>query len=62
MKPEYESVAAMTAPCVNEVIRESYGTVFIIGPFNYPIFCTVRIHFFFHLISFLLILSYFTLN
>lgn len=41
MQPEYESVAVMTAPSVNEVIREPYGVVFIIGPFNYPVFCTV---------------------
>lgn len=57
MKPEYESVAAMTAPCVNEIIRESYGTIFIIGPFNYPIFCTVSS--LFHFSSFFLLFIYF---
>jgi aldehyde dehydrogenase (NAD+) len=41
MQPEYESVSVTTAPSVNEVIHESYGTIFIIGPFNYPIFCTI---------------------
>jgi acyl-CoA reductase-like NAD-dependent aldehyde dehydrogenase len=43
MQPEYDNVAVLTAPSVNEVIRESYGVVFIIGPFNYPVFCTVGI-------------------
>lgn len=41
MQPVYEDVVVTTAPSVNEIIHESYGVVFIIGPFNYPIFCTI---------------------
>ena len=46
MKPTYTEVPLWMTPATSEIVYEPFGTVLVLGPFNYPVSLTVSPFFF----------------